>query len=80
MRSLAAAPAGPAIRPWLSANAASIMAGNKIQLLGPAVSVLIDAVSFLGSAIFVGFIRKREDKPERYRRLYAKAATRVQGQ
>jgi len=40
-------------------------AGFLIKLLGPAASILVDAISFVGSAIFVGLIRKREDKPER---------------
>jgi Na+/melibiose symporter-like transporter len=40
-------------------------AGFLIQLLGAPVSIVVDAVSFVGSAVFVGLIRKREDKPER---------------
>jgi MFS family permease len=40
-------------------------AGFLIQVLGAPVSILVDAISFVGSALFVGLIRKREDKPER---------------
>jgi MFS family permease len=41
------------------------VAGLVIQWLTAPVSVAIDAVSFLGSALFVGLIRKREPQPER---------------
>ena len=40
-------------------------AGFLIQVVGAPLSVLVDAISFLVSAVFVGFIRKREVKPER---------------
>jgi MFS family permease len=40
-------------------------AGLAVQLLKAPVAILIDAVSFVGSALFVGLIRKREAKPER---------------
>jgi MFS family permease len=40
-------------------------AGLAIQALTAPVAVLADAISFVGSALFVGLIRKREDKPER---------------
>ena len=40
-------------------------AGFLIQVLTAPYAILVDAVSFVGSAIFVGRIRKREDKPER---------------
>jgi MFS family permease len=40
-------------------------AGFLIQALTAPVAVLVDAVSFLGSALFVGLIRKREPRPER---------------
>jgi hypothetical protein len=40
-------------------------AGWLIQLLTAPVAIIVDAVSFVFSAIFVGFIRKREEKPER---------------
>jgi len=41
------------------------VAGLLIQALTAPVAVAIDAVSFLGSAVFVGLIRKREPAPER---------------
>jgi MFS family permease len=40
-------------------------AGFLIQALTAPYSIIVDAVSFVGSALFVGRIRKREDKPER---------------
>jgi MFS family permease len=40
-------------------------AGLLIQALTGPVAVALDAVSFLGSALFVGRIRKRETRPER---------------
>src|SRR5437773_1062774 len=40
-------------------------AGLVIQWLTAPVSVAVAAVSFLGSALFVGLIRRREPKPER---------------
>jgi MFS family permease len=40
-------------------------AGFLIQALTAPYAIVIDAVSFVGSAFFVGRIRKREDKPER---------------
>src|SRR5262249_48290196 len=40
------------------------VAGFAIQALSAPVSILIDAASFLGSALFVGAIRKHEAKPE----------------
>ena len=40
-------------------------AGLLIQALTAPVAILLDAVSFVGSALFVGLIRKREPKPER---------------
>jgi MFS family permease len=39
--------------------------GLLVQLLTAPVAIAVDAVSFLGSAMFVGLIRKREVKPER---------------
>jgi hypothetical protein len=39
--------------------------GLLIQVMTAPVAIVVDAVSFLGSALFVGLIRKREDKPER---------------
>jgi MFS family permease len=41
------------------------VAGLVIQWLTAPVAVLVDAVSFAGSALFVGLIRKREPVPER---------------
>jgi MFS family permease len=41
------------------------VAGFLVQLLTAPVAIAVDAVSFLGSALFVGLIRKREDRPER---------------
>jgi Na+/melibiose symporter-like transporter len=41
------------------------VSGVLIQALTAPVAIAVDAVSFLGSALFVGRIRKREDKPER---------------
>jgi MFS family permease len=41
------------------------LAGWLIQWLTAPVAVLVDAVSFLASAVFVGLIRKREPAPER---------------
>jgi MFS family permease len=41
------------------------VSGVLIQLLTAPVAIAVDAVSFLGSALFVGLIRKREDRPER---------------
>jgi MFS family permease len=41
------------------------VAGLLIQWLTAPVAVLVDAVSFAGSALFVGLIRKREPVPER---------------
>ncbi len=41
------------------------VAGLLIQALSAPVSILVDAVSFLGSALFVTLIRKRERRPER---------------
>jgi MFS family permease len=41
------------------------VAGLVIQWLTAPVAVAVDAVSYLGSALFVGFIRKREPLPER---------------
>jgi MFS family permease len=41
------------------------VAGFVIKLLTAPVAVAADAVSFLGSALFVGLIRKREPRPER---------------
>jgi len=40
-------------------------AGFVIQALTAPVAVAVDAVSFAGSALFVGLIRKREELPER---------------
>jgi MFS family permease len=40
-------------------------AGLLIQWLTAPVAVAVDALSFAGSALFVGLIRKREPKPER---------------
>lgn len=40
-------------------------AGFLIQALTAPAAVLVDAVSYVGSALFVGLIRKREDKPVR---------------
>lgn len=40
-------------------------AGFLIQALTAPVAIAVDALSFLGSAIFVGLIRKREPRPER---------------
>ena len=40
-------------------------AGFAIQALGAPLAVALDAVSFAGSALFVGLIRKREPRPER---------------
>jgi hypothetical protein len=40
-------------------------AGFLIQVLSAPVSIVVDAASFIGSALFVGLIRKREVKPER---------------
>ncbi len=40
-------------------------AGFLIQALTAPVAIVVDALSFLGSAIFVGLIRKREPRPER---------------
>lgn len=40
-------------------------AGLLIQVLTAPVAILVDVVSFVGSAVFVGLIRKREPKPER---------------
>jgi MFS family permease len=45
--------AGPTLAGWL------------VQLLTAPVAILVDAVSFLASAVFVGLIRKREPAPER---------------
>ena len=41
------------------------VAGFLIQAITAPVAVAVDAVSFVGSALFVGLIRKREAKPER---------------
>jgi MFS family permease len=41
------------------------LAGWLIQWLTAPVAVMVDAVSFLASAVFVGLIRKREPAPER---------------
>jgi MFS family permease len=41
------------------------VAGLLIQLLTAPVAVAVDAVSYLGSALFVARIRRREEKPER---------------
>jgi MFS family permease len=41
------------------------VAGVLIQALTAPVAVAVDAVSFLGSALFVGLIRKREERPVR---------------
>jgi MFS family permease len=41
------------------------LAGFAVQLLTAPVAIVADAVSFVGSALFVGLIRKREAKPER---------------
>jgi MFS family permease len=41
------------------------LAGQLIQWLSAPVAIFLDAVSFLGSAVFVGLIRKREPIPER---------------
>jgi MFS family permease len=41
------------------------VAGLVIQWLTAPVAVLVDAVSFVGSALFVGLIRKREPVPEK---------------
>jgi MFS family permease len=41
------------------------VAGFLIQAVTAPVAVAVDAVSFVGSALFVGLIRKREAKPER---------------
>jgi MFS family permease len=41
------------------------LAGWLIQWLTAPVAVLVDAVSYLASAVFVGLIRKREPAPER---------------
>jgi MFS family permease len=38
--------------------------GLLVQLLSAPVAIVVDAVSFLASAVFVGLIRKREPKPE----------------
>jgi MFS family permease len=40
-------------------------AGFLIQALTAPYAIIVDAVSFVGSALFVGRIRKLEDKPER---------------
>jgi MFS family permease len=40
-------------------------AGFLIQALTAPYAIVVDAVSFVGSALFVGRIRKREEKPER---------------
>jgi MFS family permease len=40
-------------------------AGFLIQALTAPYAIIVDAVSFVGSAFFVGRIRKREDRPER---------------
>src|SRR6266508_4060741 len=40
-------------------------AGFAVQVLTAPVAVIADAISYLGSALFVGLIRKREDKPVR---------------
>ena len=42
------------------------VAGLLIQLLTAPIAVLVDALSFLGSAFFVKLIRKREALPERH--------------
>lgn len=41
------------------------VAGYLIQILGAPVAIVVDALSFLGSAVFVGLIRKREERPVR---------------
>jgi MFS family permease len=41
------------------------LAGLLIQAVTAPVAVAVDAVSFLGSALFIGLIRKREPRPER---------------
>lgn len=41
------------------------VAGLLIQALTAPVAVLVDAISYLGSALFVGLIRKREERPVR---------------
>jgi Na+/melibiose symporter-like transporter len=41
------------------------LAGGLITALTAPFAVLVDALSFLGSALFVGRIRKREERPER---------------
>jgi MFS family permease len=41
------------------------LAGLLIQWFTAPVAIVVDAVSFLASAVFVGLIRKREPKPER---------------
>src|SRR5206468_4555968 len=41
------------------------LAGVLVQVVTAPVAVGVDAVSFLGSALFVGLIRRREDRPRR---------------
>jgi MFS family permease len=41
------------------------LAGGLIQWLGAPVAMVVDSVSFLASAVFVGLIRKREPIPQR---------------
>jgi hypothetical protein len=48
----------------VTALAGPTLAGFLIQLLRAPTAVLVDAVSFAGSALFVGRIRAREPKPE----------------
>src|SRR5262245_15274698 len=40
-------------------------AGLVVQALTAPIAILADAVSFVGSAVYLGFIRKREPKPDR---------------
>jgi MFS family permease len=49
----------------VSQFAGPTIAGFLIQLMSAPYAIVIDAVSFVGSALFVTRIRKREDKPER---------------
>jgi MFS family permease len=42
------------------------LAGVVIGALGPPVSVLLDSISFVGSALFLMLIRKREPQPPRH--------------
>ncbi len=46
-------------------TAGPALGGGLIGIVGAPLSIIADAISFLGSALFVGRIRRREPKPDR---------------